>query len=96
MCFKEFQRYKTHPSISKQLEGGKRVGYGARALNEGGFQTIPKLIFPGGCLIGCSAGLLNVSKLKGTHTAMWSGIYAAEGIFSDLDKDGNFFIELND
>jgi len=85
--FKEFQRYKTHPSIAKQLEGGKRIGYGARALNEGGFQSIPKLIFPGGCLIGCSAGLLNVSKLKGTHTAMWSGIMAAEGLFSELEKE---------
>ncbi|CAD5209781.1 unnamed protein product [Bursaphelenchus okinawaensis] len=84
--FKEFQRFKTHPVIAKTLEGGKRIGYGARALNEGGFQSIPKLIFPGGCLIGCSAGLLNVSKLKGTHTAMWSGIYAAEGIFEQLEE----------
>ncbi|KAI6196522.1 hypothetical protein M3Y94_01119300 [Aphelenchoides besseyi] len=85
--FKEFQRYKTHPSIAKTLEGGKRISYGARALNEGGYQTIPKLTFPGGCLVGCGAGMLNVSKLKGTHTAMWSGIYAAEGIFADLDKE---------
>lgn len=78
------------------MEGGKRVGYGARALNEGGFQTIPELVFPGGCLIGCAAGLLNVSKLKGTHTAMWSGIYAAEGIVSDLDKEGMFIFDLID
>lgn len=87
--FKEFQRYKTHPSIAKTLEGGQRISYGARALNEGGFQTIPELVFPGGCLIGCSAGLLNVSKLKGTHTAMWSGIFAAEGILEEIEKKSN-------
>ena len=57
------------------------------ALNEGGFQTIPKLVAPGACLIGCGGGLLNVSKLKGTHTAMWSGIHAAEGIFEDIDQE---------
>ncbi|CAI5444661.1 unnamed protein product [Caenorhabditis angaria] len=85
--YKEFQRYKTHPSISKQLEGGKRIGYGARALNEGGFQSIPKLHFPGGCLVGCSAGFLNVAKLKGTHNAMKSGIVAAEAIFKELETN---------
>uniref|UniRef100_A0A915E093 Electron transfer flavoprotein-ubiquinone oxidoreductase n=1 Tax=Ditylenchus dipsaci TaxID=166011 RepID=A0A915E093_9BILA len=81
--YQEFQRYKTHPSIRKHLEGGKRIGYGARALNEGGYQSIPKLSFPGGCLVGCSAGLMNVAKLKGTGNAMMSGILAAEAIFPE-------------
>ncbi|GMR40209.1 hypothetical protein PMAYCL1PPCAC_10404, partial [Pristionchus mayeri] len=85
--YQEFQKYKTHPSIAKQLVGGKRLGYGARALNEGGYQTVPKLSFPGGCLIGCAAGLLNVAKLKGTHNAMKSGMVAAETIFPDLEAN---------
>uniref|UniRef100_A0A158P6Y0 Electron transfer flavoprotein-ubiquinone oxidoreductase n=1 Tax=Angiostrongylus cantonensis TaxID=6313 RepID=A0A158P6Y0_ANGCA len=85
--YKEFQRWKTHPSISKYLEGGKRIGYGARALNEGGFQSIPKLVFPGGCLVGCTAGLLNVAKLKGTHTAMKSGMLAADSIYPLLSEE---------
>ncbi|XP_001603617.1 electron transfer flavoprotein-ubiquinone oxidoreductase, mitochondrial [Nasonia vitripennis] len=76
--FKEFQRFKHHPSIKPTLEGGKRIAYGARALVEGGFQSIPKLQFPGGCLIGCTAGFLNVPKIKGTHNAMKSGMLAAE------------------
>lgn len=71
--YKEFQRYKHHPLIKNYLEGGKIISYGARALNEGGLQSIPKLSFPGGSLIGCSAGFLNVPKIKGTHTAMKSG-----------------------
>jgi len=79
--FDEFQRYKTHPEIRKTFEGGRRISYGARALNEGGFQSIPKLTFPGGCLVGCSAGFLNVPKIKGTHNAMQSGIEAARAIF---------------
>jgi len=79
--FDEFQRFKTHPEIRKTFEGGRRVSYGARALNEGGFQSIPKLTFPGGCLVGCSAGFLNVPKIKGTHNAMQSGIEAAKAIF---------------
>ncbi|CAB4065112.1 ETFDH [Lepeophtheirus salmonis] len=74
------KRIKTHPAIKPYFEGGTRIGYGARALNEGGFQCIPKLTFPGGCLIGCSAGFLNVPKIKGTHTAMKSGMIAAESI----------------
>ncbi len=82
----EFQRYKLHPHISKMLEGGKRVGYGARALNEGGLQSLPKLTFPGGCLVGCSPGFMNVPKVKGTHNAMKSGMLAAEAIF-DILKD---------
>uniref|UniRef100_A0A1I7XAL2 Electron transfer flavoprotein-ubiquinone oxidoreductase n=1 Tax=Heterorhabditis bacteriophora TaxID=37862 RepID=A0A1I7XAL2_HETBA len=84
--YKEFQKYKTHPSIKKHLEGGKRIGYGARALNEGGFQSIPKLTFPGGCLIGCAAGFLNVAKLKGTHNAMKSGMVAAESVYPLLNE----------
>ncbi|ABX77590.1 electron transfer flavoprotein-ubiquinone oxidoreductase [Coxiella burnetii] len=76
--FKEFQRFKTHPLIRHLLEDGECIGYGARALNEGGFQSIPTLTFPGGMLIGCSAGFLNVGKIKGSHTAMKSGMLAAE------------------
>ncbi len=76
--FKEFQRFKEHPHLRKLLEGGKRISYGARALNEGGWQSIPKLTFPGGALIGCAAGFLNVPKIKGSHTAMKSGMLAAE------------------
>jgi len=76
--FDEFQRFKTHPAVRAMLEGGKRVAYGARALNEGGFQAIPKLAFPGGALIGDCAGFLNVPKIKGTHTSMKSGMVAAE------------------
>uniref|UniRef100_A0A0K2V2V7 Electron transfer flavoprotein-ubiquinone oxidoreductase n=1 Tax=Lepeophtheirus salmonis TaxID=72036 RepID=A0A0K2V2V7_LEPSM len=86
--FKTFQTYKTHPAIKPYFEGGTRIGYGARALNEGGFQCIPKLTFPGGCLIGCSAGFLNVPKIKGTHTAMKSGMIAAESIYNAI-RDGN-------
>ena len=82
--FKEFQRFKTHPSIRPLFEGGKRLSYGARALNEGGFQSIPSLGFAGGALIGCSAGFLNVPKIKGTHTAMYSGMLAAEQAFACL------------
>lgn len=85
--FKEFQRFKTHPMIKELLEGGECVGYGARALNEGGLQSIPKLTFPGGLLIGCSAGFLNVAKIKGNHTAMKSGMLAAESIFSATELE---------
>lgn len=88
--FREFQRFKNHPSIMQQLEGGNRIGYGARALVEGGLQCIPKLSFPGGCLIGDSAGFLNVPKIKGTHNAMKSGALAAESAVEALfgDKQG--------
>ncbi len=82
--FDEFQRFKTHPAIRPMLEGGKRIAYGARALNEGGLQSIPKLVFPGGALIGCSAGFLNVPKIKGSHAAMKSGMLAAEAAFEKL------------
>ena len=82
--FEEMQRYKTHPSIRTIFEGGRRIAYGARALSEGGFQSIPKLVFPGGALIGDTAGFLNVPKIKGTHTAMKSGMVAAEAAFAAL------------
>ena len=78
--FDEMQRFKTHPAVRVMLEGGKRIAYGARALNEGGLQAVPKLVFPGGALIGDTAGFLNVPKIKGTHTAMKSGMLAAEAI----------------
>ena len=82
--FDEFQRFKTHPLIKKIFEGSKRISYGARALNEGGFQSIPKLTVPGGLLVGCTAGFMNVPKIKGTHTAMKSGMIAAEEIFKNI------------
>ena len=80
--FEEFQRWKQHPAIREILEGGKRVSYGARAINEGGWQSVPKLDFPGGMLAGCSAGFVNVPRIKGSHTAMKSGMLAAEAIAS--------------
>jgi electron-transferring-flavoprotein dehydrogenase len=82
--FEEFQRFKTHPEIRPMFEGGTRIAYGARALNEGGVQSIPKLVFPGGALIGCAAGFLNVPKIKGTHNAMKSGMLAAESVHQAL------------
>ncbi|MCX8506175.1 MAG: electron transfer flavoprotein-ubiquinone oxidoreductase [Alphaproteobacteria bacterium] len=85
--FEEFQRFKQHPAIRKVFEGGRRIAYGARALNEGGFQSIPHLTFPGGALIGCDAGFLNVPKIKGSHTAMKSGMLAAEAVFDALADD---------
>ena len=85
--FEEFQRWKQHPQIRQYLEGGKRVSYGARAINEGGWQSVPKLEFPGGALIGCSAGFVNVPRIKGTHTAMKSGMLAAEAAFAALSAD---------
>ncbi len=81
--FEEFQRFKTHPHIKAILKDGKRIAYGARALNEGGWQSIPKLSFPGGLLIGCSAGFLNVAKIKGSHTAMKSGMLAADALLEN-------------
>ncbi len=82
--FDEFQRFKNHPSIRPIFEGGKRISYGARAISEGGIQSIPKLTFPGGLLIGDTAGFLNVPKIKGTHTAMKSAMVAAESVFELL------------
>jgi len=86
--FEEFQRYKTHSAIRTTLEGGRRIAYGARALSEGGFQSLPKLTFPGGLLVGDTAGFLNVPKIKGTHTAMKSGMVAAEAVFDHLQGGG--------
>ncbi len=82
--FEEFQRFKQHPFVRKYLEGGKRLSYGARAINEGGLQSVPKLTFPGGALIGCSAGFVNVPRIKGTHNAMKTGMLAAEAAFEKL------------
>jgi electron-transferring-flavoprotein dehydrogenase len=86
--FDEMQRFKTHPSIRKYFEGGRRISYGARALIEGGIQSLPKLTFPGGVLVGDAAGFLNVPKVKGTHTSMKSGILAAEAIAEALANNG--------
>lgn len=85
--FEEFQRFKTHSEIRGTFKGGRRISYGARALNEGGLQCLPKLTFPGGVLIGDDAGTLNMSKIKGTHTAMKSGMMAAEAAFEALAED---------
>lgn len=85
--FEEMQRFKTHPSVAAYLKGGRRVSYGARALVEGGLQSLPKLTFPGGVLIGDTAGFLNVPKIKGNHTAMKSGMIAAEEISKHLQSD---------
>ena len=82
--FEEMQRFKTHPAMRRHFEGGRRISYGARALSEGGYQSIPKLTFPGGALIGDAAGFLNVPKIKGTHAAMKSGMLAAEAIAEAL------------
>ena len=82
--FDEFQRFKHHPSVRPFLEGGKRIAYGARAITEGGYQSVPKLSFPGGVLIGCSAGFMNVPRIKGSHNAMKTGMMAAEAAFAAI------------
>ncbi|MFT5812932.1 MAG: electron-transferring-flavoprotein dehydrogenase, partial [Psychroserpens sp.] len=82
--FDEFQRYKHHPKIAQYLEGGKRVSYGARAMAKGGFNSLPKMTMPGGVIVGCDAGTINFAKIKGNHTAMKSGMLAAESIFESL------------
>ncbi|MDO5653107.1 MAG: electron transfer flavoprotein-ubiquinone oxidoreductase [Brachymonas sp.] len=82
--FEEMQRWKLHPSIRPHIEGGKRIGYGARALNNGGLQALPKLVFPGGALIGCDAGMLNASRIKGSHAAIKSGMLAADAVVQAL------------
>jgi len=84
--FDEFQRFKQHPIVREQLEGGQRIAYGARVINEGGFQSVPRLVFPGGALIGCSAGFVNVPRIKGSHNAIKSGILAAEAAFKAMSK----------
>ncbi len=83
--YEEFQRFKTHPSIRDVFEGGKRIGYGARAITEGGWQSIPDLVFPGGALMGCAAGMVNVPRIKGSHNAILSGIAAAEATFEAIE-----------
>jgi len=85
--FEEFQRYKTHPAIRAYLEGGKRLEYGSRAINASGLQSLPKLVFPGGALIGCDAGFLNAPRIKGSHAAVKSGMLAAEAVFEALAAD---------
>ncbi|MEO1206925.1 MAG: electron transfer flavoprotein-ubiquinone oxidoreductase [Pseudomonadota bacterium] len=85
--YDEFQRFKTHPAIAPLFEGGKRLSYGARAITEGGWQSIPELVFPGGALLGCSAGLVNVPRIKGSHNAVQSGIAAADAAFEAV-RDG--------
>src|SRR6185312_4207832 len=76
--FEEFQRFKTHPLVRGIFEGGKRIAYGARAITQGGYQSVPKLVFPGGALIGCAAGFMNLPRIKGSHNAMKTGMLAAE------------------
>ncbi|MEE9329746.1 MAG: electron transfer flavoprotein-ubiquinone oxidoreductase, partial [Parvularculaceae bacterium] len=93
--YEEFQRFKHHPEIIKYLAGGERVAYGARAITEGGFQAVPKLTFPGGALIGCSAGFVNVPRIKGNHNAMKTGMMAAEAAFAAV-HEGRAGDELHD
>ena len=90
--FDEFQKFKTHPSIKTFLEAGKRISYGARALIEGGLQSLPKMYMPGALLVGCDAGTLNMSKIKGSHTAMKSGMIAAEAIVENFKENKNLLI----
>ncbi len=85
--YEEFQRFKTHPAIRSVFEGGKRIAYGARAITEGGWQSLPAMVFPGGVLAGCSAGMVNVPRIKGSHNAVLSGMHAAESAFAAL-KEG--------
>ena len=93
--FDEFQRFKHHPAISEHLEGGTRVSYGARAITEGGFQSVPKLAFPGGALIGCSAGFVNVPRIKGSHNAMKTGMLAADAAYDAVvaGRGGDTLVE---
>ena len=91
--FHEFQKYKTHPAIKPLLEGGRRIAYGARAINEGGLQSIPKLTVPGGALVGCAAGFVNVPRIKGSHNAMKTGMLAAKAAFAAI-QDGRAGDEL--
>jgi electron-transferring-flavoprotein dehydrogenase len=93
--FDEFQRFKTHPAIRRYLEGGERVSYGARAITEGGEQSLPQLYFPGGALLGCSAGMVNVPRIKGSHNAVMSGVLAAEAAFGAIQagRSGDELVE---
>ena len=94
--FNEFQRWKLHPKIRRYLEGGKRIAYGARAVNKGGLQSVPKLTVPGGLLVGCTAGFLNGAKIKGAHTAIKTGMLAADSIHDALKSNSDGGEELND
>ncbi|MGL5115296.1 MAG: electron transfer flavoprotein-ubiquinone oxidoreductase, partial [Beijerinckiaceae bacterium] len=91
--FDEFQRFKTHPIVAETFEGGKRLSYGARAITEGGWQSVPKLAFPGGCLVGCAAGFVNVPRIKGSHNAILSGMLCADHVAAAL-KDGRAHDEV--
>ncbi len=93
--FDEFQRFKHHPMVASVLEGGRRIAYGARAITEGGYQSVPKLCFPGGALLGCSAGFVNVPRIKGSHNALLSGVLAAENVDAAL-KAGRSHDELRE
>jgi electron-transferring-flavoprotein dehydrogenase len=93
--YAEFQKFKTHPEIASLLDGGKRIAYGARAITEGGYQSVPKLVFPGGALIGCAAGFVNVPRIKGNHNAMLTGMMAADAAF-DAIAAGRAGDELSD
>ena len=90
--YDEFQRFKTHPAIRKVISWGKRISDGARALIEGGLQSLPKMYMPGALLVGCDAGTLNMPKIKGSHTAMKSGIIAAETIIENIKENKNLSI----
>jgi electron-transferring-flavoprotein dehydrogenase len=92
--FDEFQRFKTHPAVRDTFEGGKRIAYGARAINEGGLQSVPKLVFPGGALIGCAAGFVNLPRIKGSHNAMKTGMLAAEAAYAALKAGAEGHDEL--
>ncbi|HVJ54380.1 MAG TPA: electron transfer flavoprotein-ubiquinone oxidoreductase [Aliidongia sp.] len=92
--YDEFQRFKHHPMVRPYFEGGKRIAYGARAINEGGLQSVPKLVFPGGALIGCAAGFVNVPRIKGSHNAMKTGMLAAEAAFAALQAGSEGHDEL--
>lgn len=94
--FHEFQRWKHHPRILQYIEGGTRIAYGARAVNKGGLQSLPKLSFPGGVLVGCDAGFLNGAKIKGAHTAIKTGMLAAESVYKDLAGSDEGYKELSD
>src|SRR5690606_10975291 len=93
--FQEFQRFKTHPEIAPSFEGATRIAYGARAITEGGWQSVPRLTFPGGALIGCSAGFVNVPRIKGSHNAVLSGILAVESVARAI-SEGRSADELSD
>ncbi|NNL87637.1 MAG: electron transfer flavoprotein-ubiquinone oxidoreductase [Marinicaulis sp.] len=94
----EFQKFKTHPEIAELLEGGKRIAYGSRAITEGGYQSVPKLVFPGGALVGCSAGFVNVPRIKGNHNAMLTGMMAADAAFDAVSagREGDELVDYQD